>query len=322
MVKEMFENKALLYDLWVAYFDARQNKRNTMNALAFEQNLEHNMFVLYRELLERRYHLSPSICFILSKPVKREIFAAHFRDRIIHHYIIRKLMPLFENQFIYDAYSCRVGKGTLFGINRLRHFMRSSTQNYTKKAYILKLDLSGFFMSINKRILWEMISRLILCKYSEYDRELLLYLTELVIMNNPTQECILKGHNRDWDGLPPNKSLFTAKSGCGLPIGNLTSQVFANYYLTPFDRFVKETLKIKYYGRYVDDFFIIHKNKKFLLSMIPYISRYLKNTVGVTLHPKKIYLQPCSRGVTYLGCHVKPWGVFCRNAPKAIWSGL
>lgn len=254
MVKEMFENNALLYDLWVAYFDARQNKRNTMNALAFEQNLEHNMFVLYRELLERRYHLSLSICFILSKPVKREIFAAHFRDRIIHHYIIRKLMPLFENQFIYDAYSCRVGKGTLFGINRLRHFMRSSTQNYTKKAYILKLDLSGFFMSINKRILWEMISRLILCKYSEYDGELLLYLTELVIMNNPTQECILKGHNRDWDGLPPNKSLFTAKSGCGLPIGNLTSQVFANYYLTPFDRFVKETLKIKYYGRYVDDF--------------------------------------------------------------------
>ena len=322
MVNEMFENTVLLNDLWAAYFEARKHKRNTMNALTFEQNLEHNIYVLYRELLERRYHLSPSICFIVNEPVKREIFAAHFRDRIIHHYIIRKLMPIFENQFIYDTYSCRVGKGTLFGIKRLEYFMRSATHNYTKEAYILKLDLSGFFMSINKNVLWEMVSQLVRRKYFGCDKDLLLYLTELVIMNNPTKGCILKGHKRDWEGLPSNKSLFCAKLGCGLPIGNLTSQVFANYYLTPFDRFVKETLKMRCYGRYVDDFFMIHEDKSLLLSLIPVISKYLKNTIAVTLHPKKIYLQPCLRGVTYLGCHIKPWGIFLSKRTQSNMEQL
>lgn len=307
---EFFSDDAFLRELWLAYYDARKHKRNTMNAMSFEQNLEHNIYMLYREVVERHYKLSPSICFIVNEPVKREIFAAHFRDRIIHHYIIGKLLPVFENQFIYDTYSCRVGKGTLFGIKRLEHFMRSATENFTKDAYILKLDLSGFFMSINKKILWDMVSQLINQKYSAYDKDLLLYLTELVIMNNPTQGCILKGHKSDWEGLPSNKSLFYAKPGCGLPIGNLTSQVFANYYLTPFDRFAKETLKMKYYGRYVDDFFIIHNDKVLLQRMIPVIRQYLADTVQVNVHPKKVYLQPCVRGVSYLGCHIKPWGRF------------
>ena len=310
MRTDLFDDDTLFKDLWTAYYEARKHKRNTLNELAFEQNLEHNIFLLYKELAERCYKLSPSICFIVNEPVKREIFAAHFRDRIIHHYIIQKLMPIFENQFIYDCYSCREGKGTLFGIKRLEHFMRSATENYTKEAYIMKLDLSGFFMSINKRILLEMVSELIERKYLGDEKDVLLYLTELVIMNDPTRDCIVKGGKRDWDGLPANKSLFHAKPDRGLPIGNLTSQVFANYYLTPFDRFVKETLKMRYYGRYVDDFFIIHQDKRLLQSQIPVISQYLRGTVQVTLHPKKMYLQPCSCGVTYLGCHIKPWGKY------------
>lgn len=323
MQRNFFDGNRLWHDLWTAYYEARKKKRNTLNAIQFERDLEHNMYMLYREVAEYRYQISPSICFIVDDPVKREIFAAHFRDRIIHHYIIGRLMPIFENQFIYDTYSCRKGKGTLFGINRLEHFMRSATENYTREAYILKLDLSGFFMSINKVLLWEMVRSLIVKKYKGYDKEILLYLTECVIMNDPTVGCKVKGHRSDWEGLPPNKSLFHAQKGWGLPIGNLTSQVFANYYLTPFDRYIKETLKIKCYGRYVDDFFIIHRDKKFLLQLMLRVKNYLMETVSVKLHPRKCYLQLCSHGVTYLGCHLNPFGKFLAHRVKNnLWSLL
>ena len=185
--QNLFDDRNLLHDLWLTYFDARKHKRNTLNAIRFEQNLEHNMYELYREVSEYRYELSPSICFIVDKPVKREIFAAHFRDRIIHHYIIMKLMPVFENQFIYDSYSCRIGKGTLFGIKRLEHFMRSCTENYTKEAYVMKLDLTGFFMSIKRSRLLAMVNKLVSSKYSGNDKEMLLYLVEKLIMNDPEQ---------------------------------------------------------------------------------------------------------------------------------------
>ena len=306
----LFDDNGLLLDLWRAYFDARKHKRNTMNALRFEQNLEHNMYVLYKEVSEYRYELSPSICFIVDRPVKREIFAAHFRDRVIHHYIMLKLMPIFENQFIYDSYSCRVGKGTLFGIKRLEHFMRSCTENYTKEAYVMKLDLSGFFMSINRKRLTGMVQDLVKRKYTGGDKDLLLYLVEKVIMNDPTRGCIIKGGRSDWNGLPPNKSLFHAKEGCGIPIGNLTSQVFANYYLTGFDRYVKENLKMICYGRYVDDFFMVHQNISYLRVAADMMSSFLEKRMSVRLHPHKRYLQPCRHGVMYLGALITPWGIF------------
>ena len=306
----LFDDRGLLEDLWKAYFDARLHKRNTMNAIRFEQDLEHNIYELYKEISEYRYELSPSICFIVNKPVKREIFAAHFRDRIIHHYIIMKLLPIFENQFIYDSYSCRVGKGTLFGIKRLEHFMRSSTENYTKEAYVMTLDLSGFFMSINRRRLLGMVQSLVERKYKGKDKELLLYLVEKVIMNDPTKGCIIKGSQSDWNRLPPNKSLFHAQAGCGIPIGNLTSQVFANYYLTGFDRFVKEILNVRCYGRYVDDFYLVHRDISFLKRSKEEIRDYLWEKLEVRLHPRKVYLQPCRQGVLYLGAYITPWGLF------------
>ena len=306
----LFYDKGLLEDLWRAYFDARQHKRNTMNAIRFEKDLEHNLYQLYKEVSEYRYELSPSICFIVDRPVKREIFAAHFRDRIIHHYIIMKLLPVFENQFIYDSYSCRVGKGTLFGIKRLEHFMRSCTENYTKEAYVMKLDLSGFFMSINRKRLLGMVQSLVERKYNGGDKELLQYLVEKVVMNDPTRGCIIRGSRSDWDGLPPNKSLFHAKAGCGIPIGNLTSQMFANYYLTGFDRFLKESLKVRCYGRYVDDLYLIHRDVSFLMRSVGVIQDYLLEKLEVRLHPRKVYLQPCRQGVLYLGAYITPWGLF------------
>jgi len=151
MVNTVNNNKKekIVTDLFKAYFDARKNKRSTLNALAFEKYFESNIFELADEIIENRYVIKPSICFIVEKPVKREVFAADFRDRVVHHFIYNYISPLFEKLFINDSYSCRVGKGTHFGIKRVDHFMRSCSQNYSKEAYILKLDIKGYFMAMN-----------------------------------------------------------------------------------------------------------------------------------------------------------------------------
>jgi retron-type reverse transcriptase len=143
-----------LAELFEAYANCRSTKRNTLNALAFEMDYEVNLLKLCAEINDGSYQPGKSIAFIVNKPVKREIFAADFRDRVVHHLIINKLNPLFEKTFIHDSYACRKGKGTHFGIQRVDRFIRQCSQNYTKDCYVLKLDIQGFFMHINKTLLF------------------------------------------------------------------------------------------------------------------------------------------------------------------------
>lgn len=302
-----------LEELFTAYFECRKNKRNTANALAFEVDYENNLVQLCKEINSGIYKIGRSIAFIVDKPVKREIFAADFRDRVVHHLIIGKLNHLFEKQFIHDSYSCRVGKGTHFGIQRIDRFIRQCSLNYSKDCYILKLDLKGFFMSMNRNILFEKLERFIKEKYQAHDKELIIKLCKQVIFNDPTKNCIIRGNKSDWDNLPQTKSLFHSKTNCGLPIGNLTSQVFANFYMDSFDHFVKHNLKIRYYGRYVDDFVIVYENKEYLKKLIPKLSEYLQSELQVTIHPKKIYLQHYSKGVKFLGTVIKPNRIYIAN---------
>lgn len=308
--------RMLYEDLTVAYLDARRHKRRTVNQLDFELNLEHNLYELASEIWDRRYSLKPSICFIVDKPVKREIFAANFRDRVVHHYVIGKVNHIFENQFIFDSYSCRVSKGTHFGVNRLDHFIRSATCNYTKPAYILKLDLRGFFMSINRTLLYSMVERLFTERYKGEDKDILLYLIKRIVFNDPTQGCIIKGKRSDWRGLPPTKSLFHARRDCGLPIGNLTSQIFANVYMSGFDRWMKEEKRCRYYGRYVDDFYVVGSDAKELSALVTDIREFLRTNLFLTLHPKKICLEPAECGVKYLGVCLKPYRRTIANRTK------
>jgi hypothetical protein len=308
----------LLEDLFQAYFDARKNKRKTTSALKFELNYEVELFKLYDEIISRKYAISPSICFISFHPVKREIFAGDFRDRIIHHLIFNYLNPFCEQLFINDSYSCRVGKGTSYGIKRADHFIRSCSENYQQDCYILKLDISGYFMSIDKAILFEKIEK-ILEKFEskiDFDYDLVLWLIQKVIFNDPTKNCVVKGKREDWVGLPKSKSLFFSVKNRGLPIGNLTSQLFANLYLNDFDHFIKEGLKCKYYGRYVDDLLFVHKDKKFLVSLFLRLNEYLRNNLFLRLHPKKIYLQPFKRGVVFLGRIILPYRIYLKNNIK------
>jgi hypothetical protein len=316
-------SKLLLEDLFQAYFDARKNKRNTVNALEFEFNLEENIFQLHQDIINRKYDLKPSICFINQYPVKREIFAADFRDRVVHHFIYNYIYEIFDNSFIYDSYSCRKEKGTLLGIKRLNHFIRSCSENYHQDCYILKLDISGYFMNIDKNILWKKVRRVLIqnrSKVTRIDYKLLLALIEKTIFNNPTKNCKVKGKRKDWVGLPKNKSLFFSKRSCGLPIGNLTSQLFSNIYLNDFDWFVKKELDCKFYGRYVDDFFIVSKDKEFLRKIIPQIKKYLQKELNLTIHPNKIYLQHFSKGVDFLGSYLKPYRIYVKNKIKTNFN--
>jgi hypothetical protein len=179
---------ALLNDLFQAYFDARKNKRNTMDALAFEKHFEENLFNLATEICSGSYKPGMSICFIVNKPVKREILAAEFRDRVVHHLLYNYISPIFEKIFINDCYSCRKGKGTHYGIERMDHFIRSCSKNYSESCYILKLDIRGYFMSINREVLYEKVVGVLIKNRCHiiFNLDIVLYLLKLVIFNDPT----------------------------------------------------------------------------------------------------------------------------------------
>lgn len=306
-------HNALIEQLFTAYFDARRSKRGTNTQLLFEQDFEHNLMVLAREIEKGTYEVGRSVCFVTNKPVKREIFAADFRDRIVHHLLCNWLSPMFERSFIADCYSCRKGKGTLYGIKRTHQHIRQCTQNFTQPGYVLKVDISGYFMSINRQRLLDVVVaemekyRHRRCGYAdltweEYiDYALAQDLLRKIILNNPTLNCIFRGRKDAWEGLPRNKSLFYSAEGCGLPIGNLTSQLFSNVYLSSFDNLMKRKEGLKYYGRYVDDMIIVHRSRKYLSELKDRMAYILSNDYGLYMHPKKWVLQPATCGINFLG---------------------
>ena len=208
--------------------------------LVFELNLETNLIHLYHDLRSRKYRPSPSICFVIEDSVKREVFASEFRDRVVHHLYWNYVADLFDRLFIYDSYSCRKGKGTLKGIERLEHHIRSVSDNYTREAWVLQLDIQGYFMHIRRDMLYDMVVE-VLQRYGMTD-PLLMYLTEVIIKKDPLDGCRYCGSPRDWDGLPDSKCLSKQPKGVGLPIGDLTSQLFSNIFLNRLDRFVQYEL--------------------------------------------------------------------------------
>ena len=171
-------------------------------------------------------------------------------------------------------------------------------------------------MSIDRGILYRRLEAFVREKYSAPDRELVLDLCRKVVFRDPARNCVVKGRRSDWDGLPADKSLFHSRPGCGLPIGNLTSQVFANFYLSPFDHFMKHDLGLRYYGRYVDDMVVVHPDRGFLAALVPVAADYLRRELGLTLHPRKIYLQHYAHGVKFLGVIIKPRRIYIESRTK------
>ena len=317
------DGKVQLEDLFEAYFDCRRAKRNSRSALQFELDYEHNLVRLCDDINEGRYVISPSIAFVVRRPMLREVFVADFRDRIVHHYVINRLNPLFEKLFINDSYSCRKGKGTLYGIQRVAGFIDECSHHYTQDAYVLKLDIRGFFMHIDKTLLERRLNNFVEEQYFGKDKRIVMRLCSQIIANDPTQGCIIRGSTKDWKGLPQGKSLFHVGSGLGLPIGNLTSQLFANFYLNGFDRFVTEELGFRFYGRYVDDFVIVSDDKERLRAAVKPIRRYLDTQLHLELHPNKVYLQHCRHGVKFTGAVIQGERRYVANRSVAYcWDSI
>jgi retron-type reverse transcriptase len=216
-------------NIYRCYLDCRRKKRNTYNALRFEINAEENIFKLEQELKNRTYHPSRSILFAAKKPKLREIFAADFRDRVVHHILAREFKKIWEPVFIHDSYACRDGKGTHKAVVRLQSFLRRITKNGNVRAYYLQLDIKDFFISIDKELLFTIIRR----KVANPE---VLWLTEKIIFWDCTTSYISRGSPELLSNIPANKSLFGKDNRRGLPIGNLTSQFFANIYLNELDQ--------------------------------------------------------------------------------------
>ena len=294
-----------------AYYDCRRSKRRTASAIVYEMNYESNLIALRDRINTRTYHPGKSICFVVTRPRYREVFAASFEDRIVHHYIALRLEPLFELVFSPRTFNCRKGKGQLYGVKMLEADIKEDSNNYTTDCYIMKLDLQGFFMSIDKSMLARMIDDFIVKYYTGEDIDDLRYLCQVVVLHCPEKNCERHSPREMWEHLPVNKSLFTNGEGKGVAIGNLFAQLFANFLLNELDWYIEE-LDIKYHGRYVDDFYCINKDKQVLLSAVPKIRAKLAE-LGLSLNPKKFYFQHYTKGVEFTGAIVKPYRTYCCN---------
>ena len=302
-----------LEDIYEAYYVCRKNKRSKPSAIKFELHYEKYLRQLYNDLNNGTYTISKSIVFGISRPKKREVFAADFRDRIVHHLLMLRLEPILETEMIDTSYNCRVNKGTTYGINTLYKQIKTVSNNYTKQTFVLQCDIQGFFMSINKEILWKHVHNIMFKKWTLGNLEWWLDLTKQIIMHRPELFCDIHGNKSILDNLPDEKTLFRS-NGKGLPIGNLTSQIFGNYYLTPFDNWIKEEIgENMEYGRYVDDFYIVGCDKKRMLRLLPKIREQLKTNFDLTLHPRKVSITDVKKGISFIGCVIKPWGIYNGN---------
>lgn len=306
----------LLLDLYRAYKEARKNKRSRAYQLSYEFNLEDNLVTLRDELLFGTYNPLPSTCFIIHDPKMREVFAAEFRDRIVHHLFYNYTHEVFERTFIYDSYSCIKGRGTHFGVERLKHHIRSESAGYSHPCYVLKLDIRGYFMSIDRFRLLKICRDTLLNKKSklQVDYNFVDYLLETIICSDSVENCHIIGSIDDWNNLPVEKSLFHSAVGCGLPIGNLSSQLFSNVYMNVFDQYVKRELKCKHYGRYVDDAYIVSRDRSYLKSLIPKIASFLRDNLGLELSWDKIHVVDVRYGVEFLGAYIKPFRTYVSSS--------
>lgn len=234
-----------------------------------------------------------------TRPKLREIFAADFRDRIVHHLLVGTLEPDWERIFIHDSYACRTGKGVHKAVDRLQSFLLRATANGTRPAWYLQLDVHNYFMSMDKDVLWRLLGPRI------HDANVA-WLTRLLVYHDCTRDYVYKGRPGLLARVPPHKSLLQCPPGKGLPIGNLNSQFFANVYLNSLDQFVKHDLKCRHYLRYCDDFVLVSRDPDELRAWRGAIAAFLAERLLLRLNDQRERLRPVADGVDFLGYVVRP----------------
>ncbi len=306
----------LLMELYIAERIARRGgKMKTMDTHGFEINLMENLIRLRDALWEGEYHPNRGTVHVIFDPVQREIFAAPYVDRILHHWVVGTIMKYWEPRLSYDSYSCRKGKGTLFGIRRLQKHILSVSQNLTKTAYVIQLDISGYFMHIKRDLLYKRVIEGLDKQFPPEKRDkrymILKWAISQIIFDDPTDGVRLQGSYRDWIGLPEDKSLMLQPEGQGMVIGNYTSQTFSNIYLDVLDRFITFNLGYKHYGRYVDDFYFVvteeelPQAKRDIQAIADFLAGY-----GLKLNTKKTRITEVHKGVKFLGAVIRGRQIF------------
>jgi retron-type reverse transcriptase len=257
-----------LLDAWKEFIKGKRKRKDVQE---FKRNLMPNILELHQELVTHTYHHAPYQAFNISDPKPRRIHKAKVRDRLLHHALYRKLYPFFDRTFIADSFSCRLEKGTHRAVGRFRIFFNRSSQNHTKTVWILKCDIRKFFASVDHTILIHILEKYIA------DANILELLYHII------------------------SSFSSADHNVGLPLGNLTSQLFVNIYMNQFDQFVKHRLKVRYYIRYADDFVIFFDSRDRLETLLCEILEFLWRKLHLSLHPDKISITTITSGVDFLG---------------------
>ena len=286
-------------ELVQAYYDCRRSKRNSASALTFEMDLERNLMELHDDLIAGTYRPGRSICFVVTRPKAREVWAASFRDRVVHHLLYNRVAPRFYASFIVDSCACIPGRGTLYAAKRLESKIRSASQNWSKPIFYLKCDLANFFVAIDKQVLRQQLAKKITESWW-------LALAEQILMHDPREDYEVRSPAHLFNRVPQHKRLTAQPAHLGLPIGNLSSQFFANVYLDALDQFAKHQLGAKHYVRYVDDFVFLHESPQQLNEWREQVEAFLPS-LGARLNPSKTILQPVDRGVDFVGHVIKPW---------------
>jgi len=282
----LFNKVCSFQNLHLAYLKARKCKRYRNEILKFSYNLESNLSNLQKQLLDQTYKHGSYREFIIHDLKKRQIKAPCFRDRVVHHALCNVIEPIFDKGFIYSSFACRKEKGTHKAIKRLKRFIKSAETKSFSDLYCLQCDISKYFDSINQSILFSLIEQKI------SDKKVLWLIKK--ILNSSHREI-----------------------NTGIPIGNLTSQLFANIYLDELDKFIKHKFRIKYYIRYMDDFLILDHNKKKIHQIKEEIQEFLQNKLKLKLHPKKANVYPIKHSVNFLGYKIfKNYMLLRKNTVK------
>ncbi|MFA5000764.1 MAG: reverse transcriptase/maturase family protein [Candidatus Paceibacterota bacterium] len=293
----LFDQIVNLENLFQAWEEFKRGKQKKPDVLAFEKNLEQNIFQLHRDLTSRTYKHGPYSSFYIYDPKRRHIHKATVRDRVLHHAIFRVLNWVFGPTFIPRSFSCRFGKGTHKGVAVLEQMQQQVSHNYSRPGFALKCDVKKFFDTINHSFLLSIIKRRI------SDQNAIWLLEEII-------ESFLSEYS----------DLFNRR---GVPIGNLTSQLFANVYMNEFDQFVKHELRVKNYVRYTDDFIVVSDNIDYLLGLIKPMVKFLKTELGLSLHPEKVGIGKIFQGTDFLGYVLLPYHRRLRKrSERRMWRKI
>ncbi len=275
-------------NLFLAWTAFRRGKSHKVDVMEFERELESHIFALHRALKDKKYRHGPYTDFYITDPKRRHVHKASVIDRVLHHAVVQILTGAFEPTFIARSFSCRVDKGTHKGVIAAKQMIRQVSQNNTRQCFVLKCDVKQFFATVDHKILLELLGRQI------SDHHVVWLLSEIV------------NSFRSGDG-----------TRRGLPIGNLTSQLFANVYMNSFDQYIKNELRVKHYARYADDFIIVSDDRQYLEQIIPSVRAFLAQSLILTLHPDKVSVVKLGQGVDFLGAVVFPHHVQLRRKTQS-----